>query len=299
MRLIASFLLFLAWNTTQAIAIAQPQVDEAEVLRLGDTVQTVGSENHVASVDERVAALAPPASDADKWFISIVTTKGCTACEQLQRDWAKDPWLLALAVPDQPQQSWSHFNVYQHEDQSQSFRFEGISISAYPTVIVQPPRSGKFGDPNSVVFQGIYGGQPRELAEAISQSISRYVGTLEMDAISAAAKAATHEPPWTPTSIDESSHGSDAYAATRLDRLLQIIPPREPAFPWAAVLTSLTAGMSIPTAAALLVWSIQFTRGRRQATGKLPLMDPAKLDRLVELLQALAEGTPPPPFRRS
>jgi len=298
MRKVAVIFFVLSGNCALAVA-SEPEVDVAEVLRWGDVVQTVGDEAGTTPVDVHMAALAPPASDADKWFISLITTKGCPECEQLKRDWANDPWLLALAIPEVPHQSWAHFNVYLHEDPSQAFRFDDVSITSYPTILVQPPRSNKFGDPKTVVFQGVYGGDPRKLAEAVTQSISQYVASLrpaEADRV-ATADDSNRNPPWLPADASN-PRATDPNGRARLDRLLQLIPPREPAFPWSLALTALTAGMSIPTAAALLAWAILFARAKRQAAGKPPLLDPAKLDRLVELLQALAEGTPPPPFRR-
>jgi len=35
---------------------------------------------------------------------------------------------------------------YLHEDQSQAFRWQDVKIAAFPTVIVQPPRSGRYGE---------------------------------------------------------------------------------------------------------------------------------------------------------
>ena len=117
-----------------------------------------------------------PASDADKWFLSIVTTRGCKACEQLKQDWAKDPWLPGAGRSVGPPTNPGPTTTSTREDQSQAFRFEGIQIAAYPTVILQPPGHGKYGDSKTVVFQGVYGGSPQKLAEAIAQAIRQYVG---------------------------------------------------------------------------------------------------------------------------
>ncbi len=77
-----------------------PQVDEAEVLRVGDMVQHIDGLRRAGPDDAYVQVMGPPASDADKWFISIIITRGCSACERLKKDWATDPWLLALAGPN-------------------------------------------------------------------------------------------------------------------------------------------------------------------------------------------------------
>ncbi len=123
-------------------------------------------------------ALAPPASDADKWFITVVTMQGCAGCERLKRDWVTNEWLLALANPADPKSSWSHYNAYSREDKSQAWRFEKLRITAYPTVLVQPPRTGRFGNPATIVYQGTYGGNPQRLAEEITRAIKLYVKKL-------------------------------------------------------------------------------------------------------------------------
>ena len=67
--------------------------------------------------------------------------------------WApnRSEWLLALANPNVPKQSWAHYTVYDRDDRSQAFRFENIKVTASPTLLVQPPRTGRFGDPATVV----------------------------------------------------------------------------------------------------------------------------------------------------
>src|SRR5690606_33375562 len=105
------------------VPLEEPEVDTAEVLRLGNMVQHVdGIGNDPA--DMFVEAMGPPASDADKWFISVLSMQGCAACQRLKSQWTTDPWLLALANPNDPANSWAHFNIYMREDASQAFRFE-------------------------------------------------------------------------------------------------------------------------------------------------------------------------------
>ncbi|HEY1068489.1 MAG TPA: hypothetical protein VGE52_20365, partial [Pirellulales bacterium] len=163
-----------------ALALAgPPEVDRAEVLRLGNVVQ------HVDGVrgdphDAFVEAMGPPASDDDKWFISVLTMQGCGPCVRLKSEWGTNQWLLALANPNDPKQSWAHYNVYPREDKSQAFRLEGIKVTAYPTVLVQPPRNGRYGDPKTVVFQGTYGGDPERLARQITDAIRRYVAKFDV-----------------------------------------------------------------------------------------------------------------------
>lgn len=167
-----------AWLAVSPAWGQEVEVDRAEVLRLGDMVQHVdgvGSDPEALFVE----AMGPPASDADKWFISVLTMQGCAPCVKLKADWASNSWLLALADPNDPKKSWAHYNVYAREDQSQAFRFQKLNVEAYPTILVQPPRSKRYGDPTTVVFQGTYGGDPEKLARQITAAIRQYVAKLE------------------------------------------------------------------------------------------------------------------------
>lgn len=162
-----------------SFAHAQPrnQVHEDEVRRWGNSEQHV--DGHIeAGATAMAEAMGPPASDADKWFVSVIGAKGCQACAALKQAWRSDPWLLAYARPDDPKGSWAHFNEYLREDQSQAFRWGEIQVTAFPTVIVQPPRSGKFGDSRTVVFQDVYRGDPAQLADSMREAIQRYVRVL-------------------------------------------------------------------------------------------------------------------------
>ncbi len=152
---------------------------EAEVLRRGNHVEHIDGRHHDDGRYAFVEAMGPPASDADKWFISLVTMKGCGPCERLKSDWKTSPHLLSLADPSSRENSWAHFGVYPREDRSQAFRFERLQIRSYPTVIVQPPRSGKYGPAATVVFQESgYDGDALKLKTKIVAAIRQYVEKL-------------------------------------------------------------------------------------------------------------------------
>ncbi len=270
----------------------QPEVDEAEVLRMGDVVQHIDGLKRAGPADDFVEVMGPPEDDSDKWFISVITTKGCAACERLKRDWAQSPWLLALAVPDDPTESWAHFNVYLREDASQAWRFENIRVTEFPTIVVQPPRNGRYGDPSTVVFQGTYSGDPRQLAQDISRAIRLYlkkVNTAEGKFGQADDNNIGVDPPWSPPSRD------DGRFPLRPDRDGRpLIPPipveHEFKLPWQAIIKLLTAGFSIPAVIALVVWLIYFIRERRKEQGKTLLLDDQAFERLIELLENFAEA---------
>jgi len=177
-------------------------VDQNEVRRLGNVVQYVGDGFRADTTDFYVEAMGPPASDADKWFITVLSMKGCPACERLKREFQSDPWLRALANPADPKQSWSHYNVYQREDKSQAWRFTAIKVTTFPTILVQPPRNGRYGDPGAVVYQAAYGGSPEKLARDITSAIRLYVSKVRPQPVERGHRLAEGaygiNPPWQP-----------------------------------------------------------------------------------------------------
>jgi hypothetical protein len=261
----------------------RPPVDRSEVLRLGDTVQRLGDGIRAGETELFAAAMAPPASDADKWFISFVTTKGCVPCDQLKQEWTTNPWLLALANPADPKQSWAHFTVYDKDDRSQTFRFENIKINAYPTILVQPPRSRRYGEPSTVVYQGTYQGDPERLAREITTAIRQYLDKLQL-------RGGPVDPPWPPAPKVQPT------PAPQFPTFDPTIPPPPPTpvaptttLPWSAILTIVTAGFTLPAGAAVTYWLITLVRSYRQASGKPPLVDQAVLAAILEELKKVAE----------
>jgi hypothetical protein len=286
-----------AWLAVASAWGQEVEVDRAEVLRLGDMVQHVdgvGSDPEARFVE----AMGPPASDADKWFISVLTMQGCAPCVKLKADWASNAWLLALADPNDPKKSWAHYNVYAREDRSQAFRFEKLNVEAYPTILVQPPRSKRYGDPTTVVFQGTYGGDPEKLARQITAAIRQYVAKLEG---SQPAQPSTQrapedaigiDPPWQPVPRVDPP----------LPNILPVFPDRRPLIPpnlnppdllVPTVFRWGTAGTVTATAVLtlLLVWGVpralQALRQWRTENRKRSLLTD---EQFQQLLQALRTG---------
>ncbi len=309
MRILILVGLLLCCSVNAQAADPPAQVDQAEVLRLGNLVQFVGAgARGDNTVDAYVEALGPPASDADKWFISVVTMKGCPSCEQLKKDWSTSAALLALANPADPKQSWAQYNVYDKDDRSQKFRFESLKITSYPTILVQPPRSGKYGDPATVVFQGGYKSDPDKLAQAIAQSIRDYVSKLpapkSAPIVGKVGQAQIGvDPPWIPTPRVDPLQPAPAPYYPSVDPQIPPAPaPVAPqpapavAFPWTTLLTLLAGGVSLPAAVALSIYVVQFVRARRQAEGKKLLLNDAAYSELLAVLKQIAQTpTPPPP----
>lgn len=180
--LTAFFLMCLAAGAAEPVT--PPEIDVNEVLRHGDMVQIIDRNWRADGTDVAVEALGPPADDNHKWFISVVSSRGCGACVALKSAWKTDPHLLALANPDDVTDSWAHLNFYDREDASQNRRWAGLKITGYPTIYVQPPLNGKYGSPATVVCQILgFDGNDRnggkKLALAITSSIAKYAAKHE------------------------------------------------------------------------------------------------------------------------
>lgn len=236
------------------VAQTTPQVDSGEVLRMGDTVQRCGRGfNGDAALAAFAQAAALPPDDNHKWFVSVLTTRGCAPCAQLKKQWtgaaeraaagaelqAGDRYLLALANPLDGAASWSHFNFYDMDDPAQQRRFAHIQVTAFPTIVVQPPLNEKYGPPHTVVYQGVYRGDPEQLARAVSEWMKRYIAKLPVrngfgQVIEDEAFRQPDRPlPWSPTPVVEPvTPVTPADPATPLFPVLPFdVTPADPAKP--------------------------------------------------------------------
>lgn len=151
----------------------KPQVDRDAVLRRGNFVERIGP-----GVQEVNDWTATPANDAGKWHVYIVYRPGEAMSAKLRADWRASPNLLAFAKPGDPAGSWAHYTEYANTDTSQfPWRFDEVDVSGVPVVIVQPPIDGSRGDPHDVAFQASYRGDPKKLANAMSDGIRRYLAS--------------------------------------------------------------------------------------------------------------------------
>jgi hypothetical protein len=150
------------------------EVDKGEVLRRGDSVQHVEGRQWAQS-----DPLAPPADDSGKWHITIIKQQGCRPCATLIRDFENSEALKAWVNVEDYKKSWAKYNVFDADDASQQYRWKGIKITGYPTLLIQPPMDGKFGKPETVVLQKVgYNGRPEALTREMRDGIVRYVEKL-------------------------------------------------------------------------------------------------------------------------
>ena len=237
------------------------EVDAAEVFRCGDQCHLITG--HEATIQGVVSeAMAPPANDADKFYVSIIRQPNDPACERLLDDWVTDPSLRSLAIPGDLR-SWSHCTVYTAGDESQDWRFSDIQISGYPTVLITPPRSGIYGDAATVIYQADgYDGNGQAMAEDMSSAIRRYVGMYAAHQ-GLQAEAEASPPPWdTPAEDGERRR-------PQLERIPRIPPAERPGLrliPWSLIFTGLT-GFSLPVLVGAGSWSLRELRAARKAAG--------------------------------
>ena len=225
----------VAWLSLGSVVFAQsdkPQVDRDSVLRMGNSVQIIDGTYRSDNDFLFGQVMGPPPDDNGKWFISVVAKRDDAASLKLKADWSSSPDLMALARPNlnEQKESWSHFNWYLSDDKSQSFRFEKLQIANHPTVLVQPPRNGQYGDPKTIVYQGVYQGDPKKQADAIRNSIRRYLTKFPVPAPTPVKDAGVIglDPPWNPPSkADPNIDLSRAFVLPKAPDTL-IPPPDQP-----------------------------------------------------------------------
>ena len=214
-------------------------VDVEAVIRTGNCVQRLGTfgDDDPATNSYVAEMAAVPPDDNQKWFVTVVGASNCPACEQLLKRWPTDQYLLALAHPSDPRNSWAHFNYYRVDDRLQAWRFRSLDVRVFPTIIVQPPLKGR-GDPSTVVYQAPYRGDSAATVTSIGSAVRAYLETLapklggvdEPSPTSATAAADDERPGVEPVSIgwgQAPAVSADDWSFPRLIR------PNRPATPQA------------------------------------------------------------------
>lgn len=184
--------------TADPSSAGAPEIDVPAVLRMGDHVQHVDGIN-CGPDDAFCQAMAVPADDIDKWFICILTTNKCPACDSLKATWNSTPELSALGNLDAAK-SWSHFAEWNMADESKAYKFRDVRTSSYPTVVVKPPKSGIHGPAHEIVYQHVGAGLPgkelaRQIREAIKLRVAKYPGPAVVTPLDAPLKLGTSPPP--------------------------------------------------------------------------------------------------------
>lgn len=165
-----------------------PQVLKEEIERRGNMVQEIGVIK-AGPIDVIAEALAPPADDSDKWYLTVVTTKGDPASARLVNDFLTTEPLQAWANVGEPEKSYSHYQVRQWEDVTQKDWFApiadylkaGFKDIGAPALIIQPPRNGQYG-PNAAVVGMFFGyeGDSKKLSNKIGETIKQFTAEAKL-----------------------------------------------------------------------------------------------------------------------
>lgn len=291
-----------------------PDAAQREIARRGSFVERVGSglgDDTQSAISE---ALKPPADDSQKWFISVVTTRRCKYCDNLKRDFASSTHLKPYVDVEDHTQSWAHYHAYQIEDQTQKWRFEGIKFGGYPTLIIQPPRNGRFGDPRTVVLQKTgYDGDAKKLAETIRSSITTYVraytrlrqaaakeqGVRDLEGIGQNQPVIGYDPPFTPPpKVEPAPYAPNNYPFDLPPAPPGPTPAPQPTTNVVTILLTLlgsflgSAGLTNFLLVALSALAV--IRTFRKATGQKLLLDDETYQSIVDTLKSLIGPTKTP-----
>jgi len=275
-----------------------PQVDISEVIRRGDMVEHVNgiAQNENDPKNRLIEEMAVPEDDSGKWFVSVVSTPGCPHCEKLKSDWKTNEYLRSLAIPGDPHKSWAHLAFYTKGDQSQDWRWKNITFRGYPTIIVQPPRSGEYGPVSDIVYLHAGYPGPEKLTRGIIDAIKLRISTVTTKAMQIRGppdNVVGVDPPW------DIQPKPDRNTRPLLPRLVPDVPPKEaPApFPGWAIPTLMAGGPLAWVGIAALAW-FGFTQIRewRKRQGDKLLIN----DQMMAMLESLAkkfdiERDPPSP----
>jgi hypothetical protein len=216
--------------------------------------------------------------------------------------------------------------VVQIEDQSQAWRWKDFRPTSFPTLIVQPPVNGSWGDPHTIVFahQGYL--KPAELDAAIRTAIQQYAAKTYPRRMAWEAKHGGQQPRLMDAGFEqargmEQSGGGWNPPVTPPSPLPPVPLPPVPNYPsypnvppvapsvvpdLGALLAQLLAGlfggagMANFLLLAILAWQIYRSFAKRE--GIPLLLDDDSAAQLAEILQQVARpssDSPPAPANRA
>ena len=186
-----------------------PDAARREIERRGCLVQKIDGQIGDNTADVLAEALAVPEDDSHKFTLTILYGAHRNAQldrlkEHLLSAKELEPW---VRCKDRGKGSYDvastgeshlHCRFDQHKNPFVPDQWSGIKVIDYPTLLLQPPRSGQWGQPDTAINQRTgYDGNPAKLAEWLKASIGKYVlaysRTPEYHAARAARTSAGHE----------------------------------------------------------------------------------------------------------
>ena len=286
-----------------------PEQARAEVVRRGDFV--VHTLQRSAAAAEFGDVIGLPADDSHKWFISVITSKDSPYSDKLRSDLAADPYLTCWVNVKEPGSSWAHYHEYSAQDATQAHRWKAIQIAGYPTILVQPPLSGRYGDPQTVVLQVTgYDGKSKALSDLLAATIRRYVQAVPPKAASPAVPNRGMQAGPEDRGAGQLPIGADppftlpTTPATPSPNVVLPLPvapapasptPAMPSQDLWSLLTALLGGVTtspwIHGSLLLSILGLQLWRHLRKSTGQKVLLDDATFDALIESLRSIVNPT--------
>lgn len=161
-----------------------PAIAQDEIARRGNHVEQTGT----IRSGMIAAALAPPADDSAKWFLTLVIRPGDPASEKMRSIIANDPAMRPWVDTREPLKSTLHYQVRSIDDPTQADWLKGLrpamARSGIPLVVLQPPKNGQFGQTSVIVkmVAGVVSGA--DLAAKLREGIITYVQAIESPGIS-------------------------------------------------------------------------------------------------------------------
>lgn len=205
--------------------------DQASNLTDAGTHETARRGNHVEKTGTirsglMAAALAPPADDSDKWFVTLVYEPGKEDSEYMRSVIAKSTDIKCWIDANDASKSPTHYQERSITNPTQKDWISGvqpaIDAKGLPMLVLQPPRNGKFGKPTTVV-KAIHGiGSGKYIADKFREAIREYIASLESSPMSGGIKADYLNPATAPAPFP-------VYKPLPLPDIAK--PPREPVQP--------------------------------------------------------------------
>ena len=161
-----------------------PETAVLEAARRGEHVEELGS-FQAGPEAAAVQAMAPPDDDSDKWWVTVVTAGAASsdkakAASKLLIDDIHQLKFREWVKPDDPANSWAHYQERREDDPLQKDWIDPIrqrlAAVGLPAVVIQPPASGKYGKNSTIVAViGSYNGNPEQFCQLIQQRVKAYI----------------------------------------------------------------------------------------------------------------------------
>jgi hypothetical protein len=163
-----------------------PDAARREIARRGYLVQKVSEDLGEGEADALAEAFAVPADDSHKFALTILYGAYRNAqLDALKRDLLGskelEPWVhckdrgRGSYDVESTVESHLHCRFDQHKSPFIPEHWAGLKVLGYPTLILQPPRNGDWGEPATVINQKTgYEGDPAKLAQWLRASVGKY-----------------------------------------------------------------------------------------------------------------------------